>query len=152
MADMLWVAGGYYVLAVGSAVLPFVNGELVMLSAIPLAGSRVQLAALVGVVTAGQMTGKALMYWIARRAARRPGSRCAALVGRWRARIPSAQASSLGVAFVSAVAGVPPFYLVTIAAGLLAVSFGRFLAVGALGRLLHFGIVAFIPHFVWSGF
>lgn len=151
MADTVWVVVGYYALAVCSAVLPWVNGELVMLSAIPLAGSPLDLGALVVVVTAGQMTGKAAMYWIGRRTARRPGSRLEQVVNRWCGRLSSYPASGLGVTFVSAIVGLPPFYVVAMAAGALNVAFGPFVAVGTLGRLIHFGAVAFVPHLVWRG-
>ena len=55
----LWTAAFvYYGLAVVSAVIPWVNAELVMISAIPVANSPSALAALVVVVSAGQMTGQ----------------------------------------------------------------------------------------------
>jgi membrane protein YqaA with SNARE-associated domain len=151
MANIWWVATGYYGLAVLSAVLPWVNGELVMLSAVPLAGSPRQLGALVSVVTAGQMTGKAAMYWIARRTPRPHGSRFQRVLERWRERFQHSPRSALGLTFISSIIGIPPFYLVAMAAGALNVAFGRFLVVGTLGRLIHFGIVAFLPHFTWRG-
>ena len=151
MADIWWIAAGYYPLAVLSAVLPWVNAELVMLSAVPLAGSPLRLGALVGVVTAGQMTGKAVMYWIARRTNRPHGPLLQRVLERWQERLQRCPRSALGVTFVSSIVGIPPFYLVAMAAGALNVAFSRFLAVGTLGRLIHFGIVAFVPHFTWRG-
>ncbi|MBI3048608.1 MAG: VTT domain-containing protein [Acidobacteria bacterium] len=150
MLDIWWLAAGYYALAACSAVLPWVNGELVMLSAIPLAGSPVELGALVAVVAAGQMTGKAAMYWVGRRTTR-SRFRLEQVVDRWRERLSRCPASGLGVTFVSASVGIPPFYVVAMAAGALNVAFGRFVAVGMLGRLIHFGAVAFIPHLAWRG-
>ena len=61
MPDTVWVVAGYFGLAVLSAVVPWFNAEVVMLSAVPLAASPLQLGLLVGAVTAGQMTGKATM-------------------------------------------------------------------------------------------
>jgi len=151
MLGMWWLAAGYFALAVCSAVLPWVNGELVMLSAIPLAGSPVELGALVAIVAAGQMTGKAAMYWVGQRTIRRRGSHLEQRVNRWRERLSRCPASGLAVMFVSAVVGIPPFYVVAVAAGALNVAFGRFVAVGMLGRLIHFGAVAFIPHLTWRG-
>lgn len=151
MGNIWWVAAGYYTLAVLSAVLPWVNAELVMLSAVPLAGSFLQLGALVGVVTAGQMTGKAAMYWIGRYTSRPPGPRLQTILGRWQERLERCPRSALGVTFVSSIVGIPPFYVVAMAAGALNMAFSRFLAVGVLGRLIHFGVVAFVPHFTWRG-
>ncbi len=151
MANIWWVAAGYYSIAVLSAVLPWVNAELVMLSAVPLAGSPLRLGVLVGVVTAGQMTGKAVMYWIARRTNRPHGPVLQRILGRWRERLQRNPRSALVVTLVSSIVGIPPFYLVAMAAGALNVAFSRFLAVGTLGRLIHFTVVAFVPHFTWRG-
>ena len=151
MTNIWWAAAGYYPLAVLSAVVPWVNAELVMLSAVPLAGTPLHLGALVGVVTAGQMTGKAVMYWMAQRTRRPHGPRLQRLLGRWKERLERRPHSALAVTLVSSIVGIPPFYLVAMAAGALNVAFGRFMAVGTLGRLIHFGIVAFLPHFTWRG-
>jgi len=151
MPDFWWIASGYFGLALVSAVLPWVNAELLMLSAVPLAGSPTQLGMLVGAVTAGQMSGKATMYWMARSTTRPLGPRLQLALDRWRARLERRPGSALAVTFVSSTTGLPPFYLVSMVAGTLRMAFGRYLAVGLLGRLLHFGIVAFLPHLAWRG-
>jgi membrane protein YqaA with SNARE-associated domain len=46
---------------------------------------------------------------------------------------------------ISAFAGLPPFYLVSIAAPALGVSFRTFLAVGLAGRLLRFAALVTLP-------
>jgi membrane protein YqaA with SNARE-associated domain len=55
------------------------------------------------------------------------------------------------VVFVSSLVGFPPFYLVSVAAGALEMAFGPFLALGSVGRLLHFGVIAWLPHVVRLG-
>ena len=149
LPDIYWIALGYYALAVVSAVVPWVNAEVVMLSAVPVAGSPWQLGGLVVLVTLGQMTGKTIMYWASRNATRPRAPRVQALIDRWRERLHRHPGSALGVMFVSATLGLPPFYIVAIVAGALNIAFGRFLAVGTLGRLVHFTLVAFIPQLVW---
>jgi hypothetical protein len=58
MGSDFWpTALAYFGLSFVSAVIPWVNAELVMISAIPLAASSTALASLVVVVSAGQMTG-----------------------------------------------------------------------------------------------
>lgn len=151
MTDIWWMAAGYYPLAVLSAVLPWVNGELIMLSAVPLADTPMGLAVLVSVVTAGQMTGKGVMFWFARSATGSRAVRVEAVVRRWRTLLEKRPQSASGVMLVSSIVGLPPFYLVSIAAGALGVAFGRFLAIGTLGRLIHFGMIAFVPHVAWRG-
>lgn len=61
MTNLWWTAAAYYGLAVTSALVPWVNAELIMLSAVPLAETQAQLGLLAGVVTLGQMTGKGAM-------------------------------------------------------------------------------------------
>ncbi len=151
MPEIWWTAIGYYALAALSGVVPWVNAELLMLSAVPLAESPVRLGVLVGAVTMGQMTGKASMYWIARCTTRPLGLRLQHAVDRWRTRFERRPGSALAVTFASSTLGCPPFYLVSMVAGTLQMAFPRFLAVGALGRLIHFGCVAFLPHVVWRG-
>ena len=138
----------YFSIAVISALVPWVNAEVLMLSAVPLAQSPVHLAWLVGMVTIGQMAGKSVMYWISRRAtgARSPAVERA--IDRWRRRISQRPFSAIGLTLVSSIAGVPPFYLVSIAAGAARLAFGRFLAVGLAGRLIHFGLIAFAPELI----
>ncbi len=148
----------YFGLAVVSALVPWVNAEVLMLSAVPLAGSRTKLAWLVALVTLGQMTGKSAMYWISRRSTERSGAASAkaglrwkkmqATIERWRDLFVRRPGAALGITLISAIAGVPPFYAVSIAAGALRVAFGPFVAIGTLGRLIHFTLVAFIPDLV----
>ena len=151
MTDLWWMAGAYYPLAVMSALLPWVNGELIMLSAVPLVKTPLGLGALVVVVTAGQMTGKTVMFWMARKAKGPRAARLESLVERWRVHLQRRPRAAVGVMLLSSVFGLPPFYLVSMAAGALGVAFGRFVAIGSLGRLIHFGTIAFVPHLAWSG-
>ena len=46
---------------------------------------------------------------------------------------------------ISAFTGLPPFYLVSVAAPALGVPFRTFLAVGLAGRLLRFGVLVALP-------
>jgi membrane protein YqaA with SNARE-associated domain len=41
--------------------------------------------------------------------------------------------------------GLPPFYVTTVAAGVMRVSFVRFLIAAIFGRLVHFSAVALAP-------
>lgn len=149
LSNIWWIAAGCYTLAVVSAVVPWVNAEVLMLSAAPLAGSPIQLAVLVALVTLGQMTGKSIMYWISRNATRPRAPRLQNAIDRWGERLQRHPGSALGVMLLSSTIGLPPFYIVAIAAGALNVAFGRFLAVGAVGRLVHFALLAFVPQLIW---
>jgi membrane protein YqaA with SNARE-associated domain len=143
-----WLAGGCYLLALVSALVPWVNAEVLMLAALPFARSPLHLALLVALMTLGQMTGKSAMYWCSRRAALRPTLRMRNTMTRWTARLDRHPRWALGVVLVSSAVGIPPFYIVSIVAGALNIAFGRFLVVGTLGRLVHFAALALVPQLI----
>lgn len=148
LPNTCWIAAGLYALAVVSAVVPWVNAEVVMLSAVPLAQSPIHLGVLVALVTLGQMTGKSAMYWISRTTTRPRAPRLQNAIDRWRDHLHRRPRSALGVMLISSTVGVPPFYVVAVAAGALHIGFGRFLTVGTIGRLAHFALVAFVPQLI----
>lgn len=148
-SNLWWASLAYYGAAIVSAVVPWVNAELLMISAIPLADSRVELAALIVAVSAGQMTGKAFMYWASRKSTRPYSPMVQRAVDRGRARLDHNPRSVLATVFLSALVGFPPFFIVAVAAGALGLAFRRFLAVGVAGRLVHFAIVAYLPDLFW---
>lgn len=143
-----WMVAGWYGLALVSAVVPWVNAEVLMLAALPFARSPLQLALLVALMTLGQMTGKSAMYWCSRRAAVKPTPRVRDAMARWKERLDRHPHSALGVVLVSSTVGIPPFYMVSILAGALHVTFARFLMVGTFGRLVHFAALALVPQLI----
>jgi membrane protein YqaA with SNARE-associated domain len=150
MLPSVWPSAlAYFGLAIVSAVFPWVNAELLMISAVPVAGSRSALAALVVAVAAGQMTGKTLMYWASRRSAHPHSPFVQRGIDRWRVRLQRRPQSAIAIIFLSALLGIPPFFIVSVAAGALGVEFPRFLVAGAVGRLVHFTVVAFVPDILW---
>lgn len=142
--SVLGIHASCFVLSLLSAILPWMNGEVMVISLAALLRSRVDLTMAV-VATAGQMTGKALTYWAVREGLALKPDEQSERIARWRRRFVQSPRHSLALMLVSAVAGVPPFYSTTILAGALRVPFGRFLIVGSCGRLLHFGAVVFTP-------
>jgi membrane protein YqaA with SNARE-associated domain len=136
-----------YFLSLASALLPWVNGEVLMISLSAVTHSPVRLAGLVFLASAGQMTGKCILYWAGRGALPMKKGRMAEAVNCWRARLERSSKKAMGVLFVSAIFGIPPFYVMSILSGTLRLPFSQFLAIGACGRLLHFGTVVLIPQF-----
>lgn len=141
----MWTILTCFALAIVSAVLPWVNAEIVLLAAVAPLTSLVDLLSIVMVVTAGQVGGKSALYWIARRAPHAPSGRFGRAVERWRVACDKRPASAQTMMLLSAIFGVPPFYATTVAAGALRINFGRFLAAAIVGRLVHFGGVAMAP-------
>lgn len=128
--------------AVVSSVVPFVNAELLLLG---LALATPEAApVLVIVMAAGQMAGKSALFLGSDRLT--PPA-IEERLARWRldGRRRAAGAPLIGV---SALTGLPPFYLVSIAAPALGVRFPTFFAMGLAGRLVRFAILVALPQLV----
>lgn len=147
--SMFWMLAGSFGAATASAVIPWVNAELLLLAAAPTAATHGLTGALICAVTLGQMVGKSGMYWTTRLAADRGATTADAVVGRWRSVFEAYPRTGLGMVFLSATCGIPPFYIVSIVAGGLRMAFLPFVAVGTAGRLLHFGLLAWGAAALW---
>jgi membrane protein YqaA with SNARE-associated domain len=151
--SIAWLAVWCFGLTVVSAVFPWVNAEVMVLSLPVLAQSPYELTALVLVATAGQMTGKVAVYWTGRGAGKIPKKRTAEAMERWRQRFERRPGSASGFVFLSSAVGIPPFYVMSLVAGALKLGFGRYLLYGTCGRLVRFGLIAFAPQLIlgmWS--
>jgi membrane protein YqaA with SNARE-associated domain len=132
-------------ISVLSGLVPIVNGELYLIAAIVVADDPVVALVLAVIVALGQMIAKIGLYHAARGATElgrstRIGAkleRAQLLVERW-------QGKPLTLLFVSAVTGLPPFYLVSLLAGILRIRFGTFLLLGIVGRAIRFVALALI--------
>jgi membrane protein YqaA with SNARE-associated domain len=147
----MWMLVACFGTSILTALVPWMNAEVMLLSATRFVASPSVLMAIVAVVTAGQMTGKSVMYWLARKAADGHTLRIGRVSDRWRVRFSEHPRSALGLVLVSALVGFPPFYAVSIAAGTSRMRFPHFLMIGGAARLVHFAIVALVPHFAWRG-
>jgi membrane protein YqaA with SNARE-associated domain len=143
MSPLLTVLATYGVLLL-SAVVPFVNAELYLIAAAALA-PRDLLVPLIVAATLGQMTGKLLMYYAGRGAVHLPSARVRRAIATVRTRY--ADRSALGdlTILASASVGLPPFYVVSIAAGMLGIHVARFAALGTVGRAARFAAIVLAP-------
>jgi membrane protein YqaA with SNARE-associated domain len=139
----LWVFG----LTVVSAIIPWVNAEVIVLSLPAFAASREALFGLVLVATAGQMTGKCVLYWAGRGSDRILPQRANRAVTRWRDRLATRPAKTAALVLLSSIVGLPPSYVMTLVAGALRMNFAVYLAVGTAGRLIRFGALIMLPQF-----
>jgi membrane protein YqaA with SNARE-associated domain len=135
----LWAVVACFSGAVLSAIVPWFAVELIVIALPAMAKTPMELAGLVLIATIGQMAGKCVVYWAARRTTPRDNSRTAATMDRWRHRFMSRPHHAAGVVLFSSLVGLPPFYAVTILAGVMKMGFPTFIAAGAAGRLLRFG-------------
>src|SRR5262245_38387003 len=109
----------YFGLTVASAVFPWVNAEVIVLSLPAIAPSKAILALLVLTATAGQMTGKCFLYWAGRKGKGVLPGRAGQALTRWRERLEARPSKAVALVLISSIVGLPPFYLMTILAGAL---------------------------------
>ena len=128
--------------ALVSAVLPCVNAEVLVVSLPAIAGSRGELATLLVVATMGQMAGKCIVYYVARRGAMVSSGRISHAVQRWRARALASPHRLVTLVLASSLVGIPPFFVMSAVAGALKVKLGSFLVAGTCGRLVRFTALA----------
>ena len=142
------IAGPYlccFALSVVSALVPWVNGEVILLSLTALARSPWARVLLVLSASAGQMVGKCVLYQAGKGAIPLKSGRVKETLSAWKGRFEQSPSKLLSLVFVSSAVGIPPFYVITLLAGVFRVRFGPFFAVGACGRIVRFSALAFIP-------
>lgn len=149
MIDSIEASVGIYlatlIVSVLSGLVPVVNGELYLVAAILVADDPVIALVLAVLVAVGQMIAKIGLYHAALGATRlgrstRLGAkleRAQELAHRWRNK-------PLTVLFVSAITGLPPFYLVSLLAGVLQIRFVTFVVLGLIGRVIRFVALALV--------
>lgn len=137
---------GCFALSVVSALVPWVNGEVLLLSLAAGARTSLDLAVLVLLASAGQMAGKCVLYWGGRGAARFRSGRLESLAASWNSRCERSPAELLSLVFVSSAAGIPPFYVVTLLSGALRMRMGPFVGAGLCGRIVRFGVLVAAAH------
>jgi membrane protein YqaA with SNARE-associated domain len=141
-AALPWIFASCFGLSIASALLPWLNAEVVLLSYAALLRTPSELLALTLLVTGGQIAGKCVLYWFGLKAVRLT-SRHQHLVERWRARLAGRRLYSVALVFASSAIGIPPLYITTLAAGAVRMAFSLFIGAAAAGRVLRFGALAF---------
>jgi membrane protein YqaA with SNARE-associated domain len=140
--ESLGIYAASYVMGVVGGFVPIVNAEVYFATM----GATLDRATLLPVViigTLGQMTAKTAIFFAGRGILRLPVTRDSE---RMRVVLAKARAWRGPIelfVFVSAVFGIPPFYLVSLVGGTLEISLPRFIALGLTGRLIRFLTIAF---------
>ncbi len=132
-----------FLMAVVSGLIPFViNIEAYLIAVAVIAHASP--APMVGVVTAGQMGAKLILYLTGMGALnlkfikREKMEKAAAAFDKHRAH-------SMSVVAFSSLTGLPPFYAVSLFAGALRLPLAQFMVVGTIGRIIRFGAVYLAP-------
>jgi len=131
--------------AVGS-VIPIIHTELLVLGIVTLAPGKHGLP-LVLIATTGTMVGKTILYF-GGRGLLRLKFRQREKIDRMVAHAEKRRGLTGSVLFASAASGFPPFYIVTVASGILKLSLVTFLTLGFVGRFLRFAAVVYAPQLV----
>ena len=126
------------------ALLPFVNTEVYLIGAAALM-PRPLWTPLVVAGSVGAMAGKVLLYYAARGVVKLPWQRAQKGLAKMQARMEAKPTAGKVLYSVSAVVGLPPFYVTTLAAGAVGMNFTFFLVVGFIGRLIRFAAVVALP-------
>lgn len=129
---------GAFLSSVVSGFVPVVNGELVAVTAAVLVTSDAH-GWLLAACVSGQMLAKLVLYGIARWSPKRLPARAQGAIARFEGL--SRRRGSMLVVLASASVGVPPFYLVTIAAGALRLPPILFVGAGLAGTLIRYALV-----------
>jgi membrane protein YqaA with SNARE-associated domain len=133
--------------AVVSAVVPAVNAEVVLLAAsaaLPLRYAWVLIAA----ATLGQMVGKVGMFYGGRGVKFLQRGRLKAKVDGLGDLMRRRNGATGWFVLTSAETGLPPFYMVSVASGLVGVPIAQFAILGTLGRFIRFAVVVMFPQAV----
>ena len=137
--DASLLIGAAVTVALGG-ILPWINGEVVVAGA-ALLTPQSGLPVLVLSCSAAQMSAKAVLYGVIRWMPERMPARARRFTSRIEAYRKRRGLLVLAVFSGSAVA-LPPFYLVTLACGMLRVPFALFAIVGLAGTISRYGFLA----------
>jgi membrane protein YqaA with SNARE-associated domain len=144
----LGIYAGTLVVGVLSGLVPVINGEVFLVAVVLITEEVWPAIALALLVAVGQMIAKWMLY----RAAEKAGtlgqdSKLGRKIEGARDKVQKWKDKPLAVTFVSALTGLPPFYIVTLLAGALGVRFRTFMILGIIGRVIRFVAIALIA--VW---
>ena len=131
--------GGAFLSSVISGLVPIVNGEVVVAGAVLAATPDATLPVLMA-CAAGQMLAKTLLYVLARWSPERLPQRARATLARAREIRLGRRSASL-VVLASAGIGLPPFYVVSLAAGALRVPPALFVIAGTSGIVARYAVI-----------
>ncbi len=100
--------------------------------------------------TATHMAAKTVVYLSSRRVGGVISPRRQALVSKACVRLAGRRGLQVGTVFFSAITGLPPFYGITMAWGILRLPLLDFLVAGFIGRAIRFSALVAAPQLLWA--
>jgi membrane protein YqaA with SNARE-associated domain len=131
---------GVFATCLVSAVIPWMSGEVAVAAAVGALPTG-WAGALVAAAAVGQMLGKLGLYALARWCPERLPARARAGLERLRGAPLAPRAATVAV-FLGGAIGLPPLYLLTLAAGATKMPVARFALPGLAGVALRYGAIA----------
>lgn len=150
VASELGIYGGTLVVCFVGGLVPLINAEVWLVGLAVSVATVAPLPLVVALAAIGQLTAKSLLYLGARGATGIAPGRYQTAMARARGQIVRWRRKPLAVLWLSTTVGLPPLYLVSIAAGALEVRFRTFVLVGLVGRTLRFGVVVTLARAGWA--
>ncbi|HET9984500.1 MAG TPA: hypothetical protein VFQ38_12960 [Longimicrobiales bacterium] len=131
--------------SLAGSIVPIISSEAILLGLAATAPAALATPILVLAVL-GQMVGKTAFFMAGRGVFRLPKGKRWERVNDVAARLEKRRGLAGAILFASALAGVPPFFLMPVACGMIGLSFPLFLLLGTAGRLVRFGAIVYFPH------
>jgi membrane protein YqaA with SNARE-associated domain len=97
--------------------------------------------------TIGQMSGKIVVFYAGRGAVSIASEKVKARVSAIREKLEKRPWAAKATLLSSAIFGLPPLYIMSIACGTIGMGLVSFLVIGFAGRLIHFTVVALLPQY-----
>jgi len=136
-----------FIVCLASGFFPFVNAELYLVTVSAMTPKNVVFP-LILISTVGQMLAKSVIYLTGRGILKLPLGNVSKKLDKATQKFQKWEGKTDPFIFLIAFFGVPPFYVVSILAGILRLNFFRFLASGFCGRFLRFSITVLFPQFI----
>src|SRR5688500_3068263 len=133
-----------FAVCVAGAIIPFVNTEIYLISAVALSPASYAMP-LVVAATFGQMVGKVVMFYGGRGVVKMRNERVRKAVEGLRTRLDRRPVFAQALLFSSSVVGLPPLYIMAVACGTIGMGIVPFFVIGLVGRFIHFTVVALVP-------
>ena len=144
LITLIGIIPATFVVAIVSGFVPFVNAEILLGLALLKYNSIPMAIALGLLVAAGQMISKIGIYKASRGAANLGKHKEDGKLAKARAMMERWKDKPVLLTFISASLGIPPFFLVSIVAGILEMRFATFVTVGFIGRTVRFVTIALV--------
>ena len=133
-----------FIVCLVSGFVPFINAEVYLILVSAMAPKQAALPIIL-LSVAGQMSAKSILYLTGKGLVKLNLARYEKKMGQVMAKFQKWRNKSDLFIFLSALGGFPPFYLVSILAGIFELNFKRFFIWGSAGRLVRFSIVVLFP-------